>query len=42
MNKKIPCEVYCRVVGYYRPINTWNNGKAEEYKQRVNFKINSQ
>ena len=29
-----PCEVYSRVVGYYRPVQNWNKGKTEEYKER--------
>ncbi|MBN1997755.1 ribonucleoside triphosphate reductase [candidate division KSB1 bacterium] len=28
------CEVYSRVVGYLRPVNQWNKGKQEEFKQR--------
>ena len=28
------CEVYSRVVGYYRPVDQWNKGKQEEFKQR--------
>ncbi len=32
------CEVYSRIVGYLRPVQQWNKGKAEEYAQRVNFK----
>ncbi|MBD3248637.1 ribonucleoside triphosphate reductase [Candidatus Woesearchaeota archaeon] len=31
-------EVYTRIVGYYRPIQNWNKGKKEEYKDRVEFK----
>lgn len=27
-------EVYTRVVGYYRPVQLWNKGKKEEYKDR--------
>lgn len=34
-----PCEVYARIVGYYRAIKNWNNGKAQEYRERVNFII---
>lgn len=30
----VPCEVYSRVVGYYRPIQDWNRGKKEEYGDR--------
>ena len=32
--KAIRCEVYSRVVGYYRPVQDWNSGKQEEYQQR--------
>jgi hypothetical protein len=31
------CEVYSRVVGYYRPVQQWNKGKVEEYKMRKEF-----
>jgi len=31
------CEVYARVVGYYRPVDQWNDGKQAEYKDRVMF-----
>ena len=27
-------EVYSRITGYYRPVKNWNDGKAEEYKNR--------
>jgi anaerobic ribonucleoside-triphosphate reductase len=30
----IRAEVYSRVVGYYRPVNNWNDGKREEFKDR--------
>ncbi len=30
----IGAEVYSRVVGYYRPVNNWNDGKKEEFKDR--------
>ncbi|MEM3506778.1 MAG: ribonucleoside triphosphate reductase [Candidatus Bathyarchaeia archaeon] len=33
----LPAEVYSRVVGYLRPIEQWNEGKQEEFKQRKNF-----
>jgi len=32
-------EVWSRVVGYYRPVQNWNKGKKEEYKQRRTFSI---
>ena len=37
MTKKIPCEVYTRVVGYYRPVQNWNAGKEVEYHDRLPF-----
>jgi len=30
-------EVYSRVVGYYRPVKSWNKGKQEEFKLRKPF-----
>jgi anaerobic ribonucleoside-triphosphate reductase len=32
------CEVYSRVVGYYRPVQQWNEGKTQEYSEREEFK----
>jgi len=32
------CEVYSRIVGYLRPIQQWNIGKRQEYKERKNYK----
>ncbi len=31
------CEVYSRVVGYYRPVQFWNTGKQEEFKDRLAY-----
>lgn len=31
-------EVYSRVVGYYRPVQNWNDGKQEEFEERKTFK----
>jgi len=33
------CQVYSRVVGYLSPVNQWNKGKQQEYKERKIFKI---
>ena len=33
-------EVYSRVVGYFRPVQNWNEGKKEEFKNRVNYQVN--
>jgi hypothetical protein len=35
-----PCEVYSRVVGYLRPVQQWNLGKQQEFKERKEYKIN--
>jgi anaerobic ribonucleoside-triphosphate reductase len=37
MKKQIPCEVYSRVVGYFRPIDRWNSGKRSEFHERITF-----
>jgi ribonucleoside-triphosphate reductase len=29
-----PAEVYSRITGYYRPVQNWNDGKVQEYKNR--------
>jgi len=31
------CEVYSRVVGYFRPVDQWNDGKQSEFRIRRNF-----
>lgn len=30
-------EVYSRITGYYRPIQNWNDGKSQEFKDRVEY-----
>lgn len=35
--RKTTCEIYSRVVGYLRPVEQWNAGKVEEFKQRKMF-----
>ncbi|MBQ9414689.1 MAG: ribonucleoside triphosphate reductase, partial [Clostridia bacterium] len=32
-------EVYSRITGYYRPVQNWNDGKAQEYKDRRVYDI---
>lgn len=32
-------EVYSRITGYYRPVQNWNDGKLEEYKERKTYDI---
>jgi hypothetical protein len=33
----MPTEVYSRIVGYYRPVQNWNEGKKQEYKERKKY-----
>ena len=32
-------EVYSRITGYYRPVQNWNDGKSQEYKDRKVYNI---
>ena len=32
-------EVYSRITGYYRPVQNWNAGKAEEFEERKEYDI---
>lgn len=32
-------EVYSRITGYYRPVKNWNDGKTQEYKNRLMYDI---
>ena len=34
-----PAEVYSRITGYYRPVQNWNDGKAQEYKDRRVYRM---
>jgi anaerobic ribonucleoside-triphosphate reductase len=31
------CEVWSRVMGYHRPVQSWNIGKKQEHRDRVMF-----
>ncbi|WMJ87305.1 ribonucleoside triphosphate reductase [Anaerocolumna sp. MB42-C2] len=33
-------EVYSRITGYYRPVQNWNEGKSQEYKNRKLYEMN--
>lgn len=33
-----PCEVWTRVMGYFRPVSQFNAGKKSEYAERQCFK----
>lgn len=32
-----PCEIWTRVMGYYRPVSRYNVGKQSEYAERTFF-----
>lgn len=32
-------EVYSRITGYYRPVQNWNDGKTQEFRQRKTYNI---
>lgn len=32
-----PTEVWSRITGYYRPVKNWNEGKAQEFKERKTY-----
>ncbi len=34
-------EVYSRITGYYRPVQNWNDGKAQEFKNRKLYDLKS-
>ncbi|MBQ8934091.1 MAG: ribonucleoside triphosphate reductase [Lachnospiraceae bacterium] len=33
-------EVYSRITGYYRPVQNWNDGKTQEFKDCLEYDIN--
>ena len=40
MNKKdCNVEVFARVTGFFRPVQSWNNGKREEFKDRTKYDL---
>ena len=34
-------EVYSRITGYYRPVQNWNDGKTQEFKDRKVYDISA-
>ena len=34
-------EVYSRITGYYRPVKNWNEGKAQEFRDRKVYRLGS-
>ena len=37
-HKRSKCLIYTRVMGYHRPVESFNKGKKGEHKQRLHFK----
>ncbi len=35
--KRTKCIIYTRVMGYHRPVESFNIGKKGEHKQRIKF-----
>jgi ribonucleoside-triphosphate reductase len=38
---KCMVEVFSRVTGFFRPVQSWNKGKAEEFKDRKKYNVES-
>ena len=36
-DERQPCEVWTRVMGYHRPVSSFNRGKQGEFAERVCF-----
>lgn len=36
-SERQPCEVWTRVMGYHRPVQSFNTGKKGEFEERVCF-----
>lgn len=36
--ERTKCTVWTRVMGYHRPVDSFNTGKTGEHKERVQFK----
>ena len=37
--RKIPCRVFSRVVGYLTSVDTWHRAKQQEMRDRVPFDV---
>ena len=37
-NERTKCSVWVRVMGYHRPVESFNKGKTGEHKERIQFK----
>lgn len=39
--RRVPCEVYSRIVGYLRPVQNWHQGKQQEFRERKTFVLSA-
>jgi anaerobic ribonucleoside-triphosphate reductase len=39
-SERQPCSIYNRVVGYFRPVSSWNDSKQQEFNERAKLKVN--
>jgi anaerobic ribonucleoside-triphosphate reductase len=37
-SERTACEIWTRVMGFYRPVSAFNKGKKSEYQDRLCFK----
>lgn len=37
-SERQPCEVWTRVMGYHRPVTSFNTGKQAEHRERCHFR----
>jgi anaerobic ribonucleoside-triphosphate reductase len=38
-SERQPCEVFSRVMGYFRPVYDWNIGKKQEFRDRKMYNV---
>lgn len=36
-DERQPCEIWTRVMGYHRPVSSFNRGKKSEFAERRSF-----
>jgi len=36
--ERTKCEIWSRAIGFLRPVEQWNDGKQEEFKNRKTYK----
>lgn len=37
-DERQPCEIWTRVMGYHRPVSSFNRGKTGEFRERQYFR----